>query len=378
MRTKDINLGVLTFHNTSNYGAALQAFATIAVLQEQGFSVEIIDYSNRYRNSKYSGSRRIYEQFKQGNILQALKLFLSWPGIITRNYKFRKFYHNHLILSKAKYYDSDSLKRHAQNYDAIIAGSDQIWSHKNNGLDFNYLLEFVPNNVKKISYSSSFGLVQIPNGLEDKYSFLLNRIDFTSVREETGQNLVKKLTGKLPFLAVDPVLLHDNIFWDNISDKVKFKAREYDLYYLNDNCHWNSSIFKTIKIPKRQIKVCLGSFKLSSVFDSSFYVRNADGPASFITYIKKARIVYTTSFHALVFCLIYNVPFYVFMSGNAGRDSRLIQILSTFDLLDRAVYKDKIPQSPCNAVDFTHFNEHCHELRDNSKMFIYNAVTSPL
>jgi hypothetical protein len=378
MNRKNLKLGVITFHNTSNYGAALQAFAFIAMLQEQGFYAEVIDYSNKYRDGKYSGLHRIFDQIKQGNYLQALKFFLSWPGIIARNRNFKTFYRNHLSLSKAKYYDSDSLKNDSKNYDAIIAGSDQIWNYKNNGLDFNYLLEFVSDDVKKISYSSSFGLVKIPNRLKDKYSFFLNRIDFISVREETAQSLVKSLTGKLPFLAVDPVLLQDVNFWDNVSDKIKFKSREYDLYYLNDNYHWNSQIINLTKSPKRQIKVSLGSFKLSSVLDSLFYVRNADGPASFITYIKNARIVYTTSFHALVFCLIYNVPFYVFLSGDTGRDSRLLEMLSSFDLLDRAVYKDTIPQSIENAVDFTKFNNLSRDLRDKSKTFLLDAIKSSL
>ena len=38
------------------------------------------------------------------------------------------------------------------------------------------------------------------------------------------------------------------------------------------------------------------------------------------------------------FCLIFNVQFYVFF-GDEGRDSRLIQILKTFNLEDRAILR---------------------------------------
>jgi hypothetical protein len=53
-------------------------------------------------------------------------------------------------------------------------------------------------------------------------------------------------------------------------------------------------------------------------------------------------------------------------------------MLSSFDLLDRAVYKDTIPQSIENAVDFTKFNNLSRDLRDKSKTFLLDAIKSSL
>ena len=39
-----MRIGVLTFLNANNYGAALQAFSLFSKLQEFGFDVEMIDY----------------------------------------------------------------------------------------------------------------------------------------------------------------------------------------------------------------------------------------------------------------------------------------------------------------------------------------------
>lgn len=49
----------------------------------------------------------------------------------------------------------------AKRYDAVVTGSDQLWSPA--GLPTNYYnLMFVPDFVRKISYASSFGVSQIP------------------------------------------------------------------------------------------------------------------------------------------------------------------------------------------------------------------------
>ena len=37
-------------------------------------------------------------------------------------------------------------------------------------------------------------------------------------------------------------------------------------------------------------------------------------------------------------CLIYNKPFFVHLTGNKGRDSRITNLLKKFELLDFAIY----------------------------------------
>lgn len=56
---------------------------------------------------------------------------------------------------------------------------------------------FVPANIRKISIASSFGVKYIPwyqIGRTRKY---LNRIEFISMRENRGSEIVKELTGKM-------------------------------------------------------------------------------------------------------------------------------------------------------------------------------------
>ncbi len=42
-----MKIACLTFHNSSNYGSVLQAFALQKTIKELGFDYTIIDYSNK-------------------------------------------------------------------------------------------------------------------------------------------------------------------------------------------------------------------------------------------------------------------------------------------------------------------------------------------
>ena len=366
-------VGVLTFHNTSNYGAALQAYATLEALADIGVDAEIIDYSNKARERKYKACYRVLDSILAGHFKVAIKYLLLWPGILARNYSFYMFYKKYIKTSQVVYRTTSALKSGASHYDAIIAGSDQIWSYKNNNKDFNYLLQFVPDDVRKLSYGSSFGLSEIPKSLIENYKKNLSRINYISVREKKGLEIVKSITGREAFLALDPVLLHGKKFWDGMAERVEFESGTFHLYYINDNCYRSLPIFnkKNLSLSK---KVSVGSFKINDILDKNFFIRNAKGPRSFIGYIKNARSVYTTSFHAVVFCLIFNVTFYVFLSGDIGRDSRIIQVLNDFKLFDRAIHKDQISGFPDDETNFDEFNNQWADGCLKCRFYLQNAL----
>ena len=55
---------------------------------------------------------------------------------------------------------------------------------------------FVPDSIKKISYASSFGVKKIPWYQKKRTAKFLNRLDYISMRENRGSQIVKELTGK--------------------------------------------------------------------------------------------------------------------------------------------------------------------------------------
>ena len=57
-------IAVITYHRSYNYGAVLQAYATVKFFENQGFDVKMIDYYPQDRkstrlNSSHSGQSRM-------------------------------------------------------------------------------------------------------------------------------------------------------------------------------------------------------------------------------------------------------------------------------------------------------------------------------
>mgnify|MGYP001525152848 FL=1 len=63
-------------------------------------------------------------------------------------------------------------------------------------------------------------------------------------------------------------------------------------------------------------------------------------PADFVTYIRYATYVVTTSFHGTAFSLIFNRPFYTFSLGD-NFDSRSASLLESVNLTERLVCPDE-------------------------------------
>ena len=83
-----------------------------------------------------------------------------------------------------------------------MVGSDQVWNPDH--FDEVYLLDFVPDNIRKISYASSIGVEQLPETLKGKYKKYLKRFDSISVRESKAADVIEKLVNKPVDVVLDP------------------------------------------------------------------------------------------------------------------------------------------------------------------------------
>lgn len=72
----------------------------------------------------------------------------------------------------------------ASEMDAVVVGSDQLWC-PSNIVGCYFTLEFVPDNVKKIAFSISFGVPELPKCLHKHANKYLSRIQHISVREDS-------------------------------------------------------------------------------------------------------------------------------------------------------------------------------------------------
>ena len=224
-----------------NYGSVLQAYATQYKLQQMGFDVKTINYSDTH-----VGLDKLVFQFKMFELDPCMKSRLRRilnkrkrgteisTKIVQRHQALTNFVNKHILLTP-KFWDKRKISNIVDEYDAVVVGSDQLWLPYNILVDY-YTLNFVPDNIKKVSYATSFGVKEIPIHFIKRYKKFLKRLDYISVRELAGARLVNELIGKNVPVVCDPTLMLTADDWLSIQDEEPFMKGNYIFcYFLGNN-----------------------------------------------------------------------------------------------------------------------------------------------
>lgn len=301
-----MKIGLITYHHSSNYGAVMQSYATCKALKLLGHEVQFI------------------------NIQQLEKKKLRHIAFIPKFLNFRRFTKKFYPKETPYIENLSELKKINFDFDCIIVGSDQVWN-PNISLDkcLAYFLDFGGNDIKRISYASSFGLSNWPDNKKDliiPVTEALKRFNSISVREKTGQELLSNLFGVSSTVVVDPTMLHKdyNEITGNFEDNNDIIC--YLLNRTNEQLKASRFISDTLGI---QLKLISNIYPING-----FKYVYPPSIEDWIRYIGGAKLVITDSFHGLVFSLLYKRDFIVFAVNN-GRNSRLIDLLDLLGLKDR-------------------------------------------
>lgn len=119
-----MKIGIITFQNVQNYGAALQCKALYNYLVESCNEVEIIDY----RCTIVENSYRIFPKFRKNIFIlvrQYVEAIYNYRGLIKRKEKFQQFLAG---FDKTRPFSLDEICKANFDYDIIISGSDQVWN----------------------------------------------------------------------------------------------------------------------------------------------------------------------------------------------------------------------------------------------------------
>lgn len=324
-----MRVGVVTFHFAVNYGAVLQAFATSKMLETLGHESVIIDY--RPSGAIYEHYHRWYFRRLGLNAQNILKLRL--------NPKFRDFTDKLLPVGSGVIGSPEQLALYAQNFDAILYGSDQIWNPSIFGgnLDRAYWADGVPRSVRRIALSASFG-GDLPSIRQyaDEMNQLAQNFDAISVREKDALQIFDSgMAGQVVQLA-DPVFGMKS--WDALLEPVK---------NLSDFA-FEFAIQPRVWFRQTSLKISSTLGLKSICADARLNLKQREPKSKVMSVgqwlwsLKHATIVMTNSFHATVFCILFNTPFvFVPLEGKAGqpnpRNNRIFDLLE-WTGLDSRIY----------------------------------------
>ena len=218
-------VGVITLHNSPNYGSCLQTYATQVVLARVGADAEIIDYYRKDAIPENEVDRALNGQlvkkmpiFKVPGVKQIAKIPVS-RMVARRRAPLDEFRHSKLALTERSYYSADELDANPPVVDIYCTGSDQVWnSIWNNGFDRAFYLSFAPEGKKKIAYAASIGKATLEDWEAEPMRKALSSYSCISVREQEAADLLDSIGvhGAMP--VIDPTLMLNRDDWEAIAD----------------------------------------------------------------------------------------------------------------------------------------------------------------
>ena len=363
-------VGVITMHRPINVGCYLQAYALQEAIIRLGYDCEIIDYNYPNKLHRQSTLKNKIARL----INRQLKRFLGGGAFELSEQRFHDFLGGKYILSKKKYETMQELCTNPPDYDLYCVGSDQVWNPEYIQGDTSFFCNFAPSPKPVISYASSFGVTRIPSEFHEFYRKCLNRFEKIAVRECSGIDIIKDLTGKNAQFVVDPTLLFRADEWEkkipvfNDADKyilcygTPYPNKYIEKLALHIQRSTGYKIIYLFGLPWQRFDK-----RIEHVFDV--------GPLEFLSWIKNATLVLTTSFHGTIFSANFNVPFYsVYFDKEGG--SRLLNILEQLDLLDRGVpVGSEMPTEPFLEMNFKKVNRRLNQMRESSWEYLKEALS---
>jgi hypothetical protein len=341
-------IALVTCYHQPNYGSQLQAYATQLVFDKMGVPNETIRIDglkkeinrakywyflkhifdihtvrDKFGFFQYAVARKIKRNTFKQQADERLKMFKCFS---------QEMFHISQSFSSKK-----ELGEKTGNYAGFIVGSDQLWLPSNIEADY-YTLNFVPDNIPKIALATSFGVAKMPSAQKEKATTFLNRLNHISVREISGQKIVKELTNRDVPVVCDPTLLFTAQEWSKIQMPERIINEKYLFCYFLGNNPEHRNFAKKLKA-KTNLKIVQLQHLDKYIKNDCQFPDHAPynvSPAEFISLIRDAEYVLTDSFHCTIFSLLYKKRFFSFKryhkDSAVSTNSRLYSLLSLLHL----------------------------------------------
>lgn len=387
MRHKNIGCVIAYRKGHTNYGTSLVGYALIRKLQQMGCEVEVINYVKQpdvkqkvawVVNAMRCGMGHVIANRMKGR--KDLKNNADYAANIqvrteaVEAYKERKF-----IPLFRDYVGYKALHEGSKNYDAVVVGSDQVWTPLSLPTRFFNLL-FVDDAVRKVAYASSFGVSSIPKFQRKATGAFLDRFHTIGVREQSGKQIVDTLSHQTATVVADPTLLLDATEWSEEIKNSDVKPTEPYIfcYFLGTN--------REARKAANELKARTG-LKIVTLRHMDEYVAEDElfgddapydvDPNDFLAYIKQADYVLTDSFHCSAFSIQFHkrfMTFYRFAQGSAtGRNSRIDSLFSVLGVSREHIYTGDVTkvQAP---LDWDGIDANLKRLREESVEFLAKSL----
>ena len=335
---------IVTYPFHSNVGFLLQAWALQRVLRKEGYDVVTAGFFHKEHNSLICCLIKIklLIQFiiSFGKKKDYTKKIHDCNDMKIVNRNTNDFISKNIHLTSRFSSWKSFYKIKAEEYDAFIVGSDQVWRKEFVHHLGPFYLDFIPDEnkkIKRISYAASFGVDKPEYTSKEiihcKKSLKLFRA--ISVREKSGIHICKRYFDQDASLVLDPTLLLDQKDYISLIDERQENNHErYGATYILDKNPYTEKIIDSIRSELNiQTKEYLSTEKIENTekreIEKCIYPKVED----FLKLYRDADFIITDSFHGTVFAIIFQKPYIVIPNFKRGfeRFQSLIEITGMSD-----------------------------------------------
>lgn len=372
MRVGTISLNINT--PDFNYGAMLHswAFQQYLLRQEEIDATEVIDYTMPVLEKTH---RRmpIIDSVLHCRVRTCLKQITEYGLYRERLKKFDRFVEQNLLISEKKY-TQKKLNSAVLPYDTIICESDVIWSPGFCGGHFDksfFLALDSMRNMRRIAYAPSMSNGDLNQAQEIELKKYLKYVDMISCRESYEKKILEKHTNKEVTHVVDPVLLLSEVDYKPILEK-RMIENDYILLYLPVDDNEKLRRYAEEFAKKYGYYILEISTKLRSEEKECYRCLATAGIEEFLSGIKYAKCVFTNSFHAICFSVIFHREFYAFSRAYAGKVRDICEVL---ELNDRYFPDNKFVER--DFINYCKVDEKVNFLKEKSELWLKKALNLP-
>ncbi len=383
-------IGLVTYYQSDNFGAMLQAYALEQAIGKCGCRCLIISHDRfSVKTRELAGER----YGKAGKVVRALTTAVRYPRSLfmlgaaqTKQIRLGKQAQRAKCASfrdasfpdrtKVFYYTSEQIQKDPPVCDGYVCGSDQIWSPERLEGAGPFFLDFAPAGRNRIAYAPSLAMTYIPDAMKGIYRDYLSRFSDVSVREEKGCTAVEEATGRRPAWVMDPVFLLGGEAWEAFSAGVAGVPERYILcYFLGKENLLRSRRAINRLAGEKQAKVIVLPFGEHKA-DRTWLSFPDAGPREFVGLIRNAQYVVTDSFHGTSLSIVLHKDFSVYSGTQtatfANRFDRIANVLRVCGLEERTFAGGNGLSSV--PVDYSRTDAALNPMIDASRRFLKQAL----
>lgn len=370
-----MKIGIFTLHSNTNFGGGLQQIALFEVLKAMKHAPQVVCVQNDVPRSTFRRILGVLSSYSFSSAMRELKFryFLKKvPSIYNSDLYKRCDAFNYKNLNYTPKFGMKELPEFCKRYDAIIVGSDQVWTDVYAAVQPYFCDGIGDFNGLRIAYAACSAHDRVPFYNRKHIKQSLDKFTAISVRDTTTAHLVESVGCSKPPIVADPTLLYD---FEKYIQPVTIKEPYIFAYVLGDKpVEWHAKNIEHIRKTVGNIKVIALTTELNETYPWADEVLTGELAVDWMNLLRNSQFVYTNSFHAVIFSLKFHKEFAAYY-GDLVRSSRMVSLIAQFGLASR-IMKEPIEIDYTTSVDFSKIDFAISDLKKKSMEFLSKSLIS--